>query len=340
MTEPLRTAIVGCGAIAHWHLDAIDRAGVPITVTAAIDPDAEHARSASPTAPARAAYRVARRRARRPAASTPRSSRCRTISTSRSRSRRSAPACTCCSRSRSRRRSTRATASSPRRGAAGTVFMVAENAQYWPEVLTVRDLIADGAIGEVVTARAATFFPALGDFYGGDRPWRFDRAAAGGGVVIDTGSHWLRPLRMWLGEVDEVVAALGHPHPGMEGESLCRALLRFESGTVATFDAMLTTGGDRDRSRCSPSPARRGELTVEGSGLGEAVGRHRLEGHEGRRAGRLPALVRSRARRLRPRGAARHAARRDRRVRARRAPARARDVPLGRDASRWEKVWA
>ena len=26
--------------------------------------------------------------------------------------------------------------------AAGTVFMVAENAQYWPEVLTVRDLIA------------------------------------------------------------------------------------------------------------------------------------------------------------------------------------------------------
>ena len=33
--------------------------------------------------------------------------------------------------------------------AAGTVFMVAENAQYWPEVLTVRDLIADGAIGDV-----------------------------------------------------------------------------------------------------------------------------------------------------------------------------------------------
>ena len=53
---------------------------------------------------------------------------------------------------------------------AGTVFMVAENAQYWPEVLTVRDLIRDGAIGDVITARAATFFPALGDFYGGDKP--------------------------------------------------------------------------------------------------------------------------------------------------------------------------
>src|SRR5438046_1272803 len=87
------------------------------------------------------------------------------------------------------------------RPGSGRAFMVAENAQYWPEVLTVRDRIRDGAIGNVITARAATFFPPLGDFYGGDQPWRFDRAAAGGGVVIDTGSHWLRPLRMWLGEV-------------------------------------------------------------------------------------------------------------------------------------------
>src|SRR5262249_7333243 len=99
--------------------------------------------------------------------------------------------------------------------ATDTVFMVAENAQYWPEVLTVQRIIADGAIGEVVTARAATFFPALDEFYGGERPWRMDRAAAGGGVVIDTGSHWLRPLRMWLGEADEVVAALARPDARM-----------------------------------------------------------------------------------------------------------------------------
>jgi predicted dehydrogenase len=117
----------------------------------------------------------------------------------------------------------------------------------------------------VITARATTFFPALGDFYGGDRPWRFDKLAAGGGVAIDTGSHWLRPLRVWLGEVREVVAALGYPHPDMEGESLCRALLRFESGVVASFDAMLSTGA------IAPQPlftvtGSAGELTVEGSG--------------------------------------------------------------------------
>ena len=153
--------------------------GVPITVTAAVDPDAANAQRDRRRAPAPRAYASLDRRARRAAASTPRSSRCRTTCTSRSRPRRCAPACTCCSRSRSHRRSTRATASSPRPRAAGTVFMVAENAQYWPEVLTVRDLIDDGAIGDVITARAATFFPALGDFYGGDRPWRFDRRGRG-----------------------------------------------------------------------------------------------------------------------------------------------------------------
>ena len=97
---------------------------------------------------------------------------------------------------------------------AGTTFMVAENAQYWPEVVLAQQLVDDGALGEIITARACSFVPPLDEFFGGERPWRFDRAAAGGGVAIDAGSHWIRPLRMWLGEIREVVAALGYPYPG------------------------------------------------------------------------------------------------------------------------------
>ncbi len=263
MTDGLRTAIVGCGAISHWHLDAIDRAGVPMTITAAVDPVGENAdRIAARTGATaygsleaaldaggfEAALLAVPHHLHEPVATVALDAGLHVLL-----EKPLAPTIDGCDR----------LLETARR--AGTVFMVAENAQYWPEVLTVRDLVADGAIGEVVTARAATFFPALGDFYGGDRPWRFDQAAAGGGVVIDTGSHWLRPLRIWLGEVDEVVAALGHPDPRMEGESLCRALLRFDSGTVAAFDAMLMTGG------IAPQPlftvtGTTGELTVEGSG--------------------------------------------------------------------------
>jgi predicted dehydrogenase len=125
---------------------------------------------------------------------------------------------------------------------AGTVFMVAENAQYWPEVLTAKDLLDDGTIGAVVTARSWHCAPPLTEFYGGSDPWRFSATAAGGGVAIDTGSHWLRPLRMWLGELRETIAVTGRPMTNMEGESLCRALCRFESGVVASFDVILTPG--------------------------------------------------------------------------------------------------
>jgi predicted dehydrogenase len=263
MSAQLSTAIVGCGAIAQWHLDTIARAAIPITITAAVDPDEANAR------------RVAERTGATPYSSLTAAIAAGgfeaaliavphhlhedlTLQTLRAGlhvllEKPIAPTLDACDRILAAARDT------------GTVFMVAENAQYWPEVLTVRDALRDGMIGDVITARAATFFPALGDFYDGARPWRFDREAAGGGIVIDTGSHWLRPLRLWLGEVDEVVAALGHPHPHMEGESLCRALLRFESGTVASFDAMLATGG------IAPQPlftvtGTRGELTVEGSG--------------------------------------------------------------------------
>ena len=85
----------------------------------------------------------------------------------------------------------------------------------------------------------------------------------------------------------------------MEGESLCRALLRFESGIVAAFDAMLTTGAIANQPLFTVTGTK-GECTIEGLGLGEAARRLRLEGHQGRRAGRVPAFVRGRARTTSP----------------------------------------
>jgi predicted dehydrogenase len=122
---------------------------------------------------------------------------------------------------------------------AGTVFMVAEQAQYWPDALLVQEVIRSGRIGDVITARAF-FGNAAGDTSNWHEPWpwRFYLSKAGGGISIDGGAHWLRPLRMWLGEVEEVVAATSRPLVQMEGESLARALLRLRSGVVASFDAL------------------------------------------------------------------------------------------------------
>ena len=124
---------------------------------------------------------------------------------------------------------------------AGTVFMIAEQAQYWPDIAEARRLIDAGRIGTVLGARAC-FYDPLPDMPAGAKPWRFELARSGGGIAIDGCAHWIRPLRMLLGEVEETVAVTRRHIDGMEGESWVQALLRFRTGIVASFDSLLHAG--------------------------------------------------------------------------------------------------
>jgi predicted dehydrogenase len=235
MTTNLRVALVGCGAIAEWHRAAI-AATARTRVTACVDPDAGRAAALAEktggTAYASLAAALAADAADAVAILVPHHLH-EALATEAFAAGRPVllekPMATdlaACERILAAAR------------AAGTVFMVAENAQYWPGVLRARELLAEGAIGTLVTARAWCCTPFMPEFYapGG---WRFSVASAGGGVAVDAGSHFLRPLRMWCGELADVVAVTGRPQVAMEGESLCRALCRFESGVVASFDALL-----------------------------------------------------------------------------------------------------
>lgn len=124
------------------------------------------------------------------------------------------------------------------------VFLVAEQSQYWPDVVEAARLIAVGAIGRPLFARACYWDPGVlaRDLDDDDPvPWRYLTARAGGGLAIDGGAHWIRPLRMLLGEVDEVVAVTGHHVDRMEGESWLQAILRFRDGPTATFEAYAST---------------------------------------------------------------------------------------------------
>jgi len=232
--------MVGCGAIARWHLKAIDRATTRTDVTAVVDvvpgraealasvtgaqPYADVAKALADDAFDAALVMVPHDRHEVVATAVLGAGRHLLLEKP------MAPTLEACER---------VLAAAQR---AGTVFMVAENAQYWPEVVMTQQLVEQGAIGEVLTARSWHCAPPMAEFYEGDDPWRLSAAATGGGIAIDTGSHWIRPLRMWLGEITEVVAVTGRVIPAMEGESLCRALCRFDSGVVASFDAVLSPG--------------------------------------------------------------------------------------------------
>ena len=122
-----------------------------------------------------------------------------------------------------------------------TVFFIAEQAQYWPDVIEAARLIGEGAIGEVLSARSV-FYDVLAVGPDDPKPWRFFAERSGGGISIDGGAHWIRPMRMLLGEIDEVIAETRAHTPRREGESVALALFRFESGVVASFEAVEYEG--------------------------------------------------------------------------------------------------
>lgn len=121
------------------------------------------------------------------------------------------------------------------------VFMIAEQAHYWPDVHKAAELIQAGAIGEVLTARAF-FFDPLPAESSASKPWRYFIDRAGGGISIDGGAHWIRPMRLMLGEITDVLAVTQSQIEEMEGESLAHAIFRFNSGLIGTFQALMKGG--------------------------------------------------------------------------------------------------
>ncbi len=157
------------------------------------------------------------------------------------------------------------------------VFLVGETAQFWPEVITAGSLLDDGAIGEPITAIARVWTPALPEYYG-PQAWRFDAAVAGGGIALDTGSHWIRPLRMWFGEIREIVGVTARPHPSMEAESLARALCRHDE-IVSSVDLLLTDA-PQPVSPLFRITGSTGEITIEMDGTTRLFDRQAPRGRQ------------------------------------------------------------
>ena len=237
MAERLKLAFVGCGAIARYHLDGINEHAPRIQVTATVDVDAEKAQvyATETGGTAFTSLEEALEKGDFDAVD---------LMLPHDLHEQAAIQCfeagkhvllekpmsldlDSCDRILAAARST------------GTVFMMAENAQYWPEIVKAAEVIESGAIGDIITARAAFTYEFDPVWFKEDEPWRYDKSRTGGGITIDGGSHWIRPLRMWMGEIEEVIGTIGYPLQQMEGESLTRALLRFQSGKTATFDAMM-----------------------------------------------------------------------------------------------------
>lgn len=138
----------------------------------------------------------------------------------------------------------------------GTRFFVAENSPYWPTPAEVLRRVQAGDVGDVVTVDAHYFEVVSNTEFVADdgadavdawMSWRSSAELAGGGVLSDGGLHWLRPLRLLMepthGRVQRATGFVDRIMADMEGESIARAALQFESGRCASLSATVMATG-------------------------------------------------------------------------------------------------
>lgn len=124
----------------------------------------------------------------------------------------------------------------------------------WPAVAMARQLIDEGAIGTVRTARSQFLL----DYNSNpDVPmsWRFDRARAGSGALGDVGSHCIDLLQHLVGPISQVAARMQtfvHQRRGFDGnlvdvtvDDQTEILADFECGATGTILASWAGTGHK-----------------------------------------------------------------------------------------------
>ena len=98
--------------------------------------------------------------------------------------------------------------------------------------------------------------------------WRCDKnKLPAASFTFDGGTHWIRPLRMWFGEVSSVVGVMGSAVSHMAGPSMSQHVFKFRDGKFASFESMLAP------TAISEQPFFRiqgtlGEIVIDGFGGG------------------------------------------------------------------------
>jgi predicted dehydrogenase len=119
------------------------------------------------------------------------------------------------------------------RDRAGRTVLVGENDHYKPLAVTLRRLVADGAIGEMVFAHFVTVAHRLKTA----DDWRNDEAMAGGDAFFEEGIHWLH-IAGSLGP--RITSIRGfRPTPSLEGPDRrvksMLAAFHYDNGAVGTL---------------------------------------------------------------------------------------------------------
>jgi predicted dehydrogenase len=119
------------------------------------------------------------------------------------------------------------------------VFTMASKFRYVEDVIKAKAIIASSILGEVVQFENA--FTAKVDM---SRRWNSDKEIAGGGVLIDNGTHSVDIIRYFLGAIDEVLAVETSGTQNLCVDENVKMFAKTADGVVASVD--LTWGINKE----------------------------------------------------------------------------------------------
>ena len=147
----------------------------------------------------------------------------------------------------------------------GQQWMVGENWRYEPAFVAAARLIRAGAIGRPITFHWAFSLPMTPESHYYHTAWRRDGTMPGG-FVLDAGVHHMAALRLVLGEIIAVQAAVTAMRPDLPPVDTAAAVLTLDSGQsegrglIGTY--AVTFAPDRHHSGGRPGDV---PLTVVGA---------------------------------------------------------------------------
>lgn len=123
----------------------------------------------------------------------------------------------------------------------GASIAMASKFRYVEDIIRAKSIIASGLLGDVILVENT--FAASVDM---TRRWNSDPKVAGGGVLIDNGTHSVDIVRYLVGAIDELFAAEGRRVQDIEVEDTAIIFMRTRSGANAHADLSWSLNKEQD----------------------------------------------------------------------------------------------